>query len=294
VVSNAIQSPQTIVFALQNGAHRLAELSDSPLIDSEILLGHCLQATRSYLHAWPERLLNAEEQDNFEQLLMRRLQGEPIAYIIGYKEFWSLRLKVTPVTLIPRPETEMLVERVLELFAADTPRIIADLGTGSGTIALAIAKERPLWQVFATDFSADILAVARENAQSLALPNVFFFQGFWCNALPRQGFDAIISNPPYIAKDDIELEKYVSQFEPLTALIAKNEGIQDIQQILDEAKDSLKSGGYLLLEHGYQQAQAVRNRLSQAGYEQINLYQDLAGLDRVTEGRYVGCKVTSG
>ncbi|MDR3492487.1 MAG: peptide chain release factor N(5)-glutamine methyltransferase [Gammaproteobacteria bacterium] len=287
------QVSQTIACALQKGNQVLAHSSASPRLDAEILLGHSLQATRSYLHAWPEKVLSETQEDSFEQLLVRRSQGEPIAYLVGYKEFWSLKLKVTPAVLIPRDETELLVERVLELFAAETPRVIADLGTGSGAIALAIAKERPLWQIFATDLSKDALDVAQENAKRLGLANVFFSQGFWCNALPRQGFDAIISNPPYIAEGDRELEQQVADFEPLMALIAQKEGLQDIQQILREARGSLKSGGYLLLEHGYQQAKAVQDQLSQAGYEQIGLYQDLAGLDRVTVSRFAGHGIAS-
>ncbi len=211
--------------------------------------------------------------------------GEPVAYLIGYQEFWSLNFKVTPATLIPRPETEILVEQILKKFDTDCPVTIADLGTGSGAIALAIAHERPKWTIYATDISLPALKIAEQNAKNLHIANVKFHHGDWFNALPRQVFDAMISNPPYIAEDDLELSKDVSNFEPRQALIAGDKGLQDIQHIIQEGKNFLKSGGYLLIEHGYQQARHVAKLLKIAGYSDIILYHDLSGLDRVTQGR---------
>lgn len=250
-------------------------------IDSEILLAHVLQVSRSYLHTWPERLLEANQKNEFLKLVEKRFQGEPVAYLIGHRAFWTLDLKITPAVLIPRPETELLVELALKLIP-EKNAVIADLGTGSGAIALALAIERPDWQIHAVDQSAAALDVAKANAKSLNLTQVIFHQGSWCEPLANLSFTAIISNPPYIAEGDVHLAEGDLRFEPKSALMAKKEGLADLEYIIFEAKNYLKPGGYLMLEHGFDQAQAVATLLQKAGYTQSNTYFDLSGIERVT------------
>jgi release factor glutamine methyltransferase len=255
-------------------------------LDAEILLAHTLQVTRSHLHAWPDRKLDAAEQNIFLQYISRRLQSEPIAYITGHREFWSLDFVVTPDVLIPRPETELLVELVLKEFTTDEPKMIADLGTGSGAIALSLAHEKPDWNIYATESNIAALEVAIDNAKRLDILNVNFTMGHWCNALPNLHFDAIISNPPYIEAGDSELNQDVIKFEPHQALFSGELGLQDISEIINSSKNYLKSRGCLLIEHGYRQAKAVKGFFAQAGFTEITLYKDMAGLDRVTTGRF--------
>lgn len=249
-------------------------------LDAELLLAHVLHVSRTYLYTWPEQELTAQQQTDFNQLVERRCAGEPMAYILGRQEFWSLPLEVTRNTLIPRPETELLVECVLNQFISQSLITIADLGTGSGAIALALAHEHPEWRILATDQSSKTLEVAERNAKRLKL-SVQFFQGDWCGALPSgMKFDAIVSNPPYIAIDDPALE--ASGYEPESALIAAEKGLKDLKQIIVEARSYLKPGGCLFLEHGYQQAKAVASLFLEAGYQDIRLYQDNAGHARVS------------
>ena len=276
---------QTIASALASAVHELSSSSQTAQLDAEVLLGHVLHVSRSYLIAFSERELSAEDDALFAQLIQQRCQGVPVAYLVGHSEFWSLDLVVTPDTLIPRSDTELLVELVLELIQGEGCQI-ADLGTGSGAIALAVAKEKPTWQVCATDKSAAALQVAQLNSQRLNIENVVFYQGAWCQALPKVSFDAIVSNPPYIAQGDPYLQQSVLQFEPAMALIAADEGLDAIQVILLEARDYLKPGGYLLLEHGFQQAKEVEKRLNTAGYSAVRRYQDLSGWDRVTVAKW--------
>lgn len=275
----------SVTSALSWASAQLAAIADIPHLEAEILLAHTLRVARSYFHAWPERELSSIEQENFCAFVLRRMKGEPIAYIVGYREFWSLNLRVTSDTLIPRPETELLVELVLEKLTGSEVKIIADLGTGSGAIALAIAHEKPHWQVHATDCMPAALAVARENAESLQLKNVTFHEGSWCAALPAFQFDVIVSNPPYIANHDSQLQAQVLQHEPRSALLSGADGLDDIRQLVQQAKNFLKPGAYLFLEHGYQQAESVRQLLKQAGYKNINTHQDLTNKDRVTGGQ---------
>jgi release factor glutamine methyltransferase len=278
-------SQQTIADCLQHARQRLVN-SDSAQLDAELLLSHTLQVSRSYLHAWSDRTVASEQANIFFSYLDRRAAGEPIAYLLGTKEFWSLTFKVTGATLIPRPETELIVEHVLAQLDANSEMVIADLGTGSGAIALALAHERPRWLVYATDLSEAALEVARFNAANLAINNVIFSQGDWLSALPRRGFDAIISNPPYIATGDRELDADVLQFEPTSALIAEDNGLADLHHIIQTAKELMNDGGMLWLEHGHKQAAQVAKLLEISGYSDIILYQDLSGLDRVSQGRY--------
>lgn len=258
---------------------------ESTRLDAELLLAHVLQKNRAFLRAWPDYVLTESERVAYQLLLHRRQGGEPLAYITGYREFWSLSLKVTPHTLIPRPETELLVELAL-LCLPESLQWVADLGTGSGAIALALAKERPHWQIWATDQSSEALAVAQENARQLNLSTIRFGLGDWGAALPpEQRFDMILSNPPYIAPDDEHLTGDGVCFEPVTALIAINKGLADLEKIIQQAYGQLCPGGWLLLEHGSTQANAVREILAAQGFGEITTHLDLWGLDRVTQAR---------
>lgn len=263
------------------GKEQLIHQTETPQLDVEILLATVLQVTRTYLHTYPERQLTALEHKQFINLLERRAKQEPIAYLIGHKEFWSLDLIVSRHTLIPRPETELLVEKVLQKIMLPDA-MIADLGTGSGAIALALAHERPQWQLHATDLDSKALKIAEFNAMRLHINNITFHAGFWCQALPALRFDAIVSNPPYIAEHDTYLQQKNLRFEPYSALVSGKDGLDAILQIINEARHFLKPGGCLFLEHGFQQALALEKLLSKAGYQQISLFQDYAGLDRVT------------
>ena len=257
---------------------------DVPQIEAEVLLCFALDKPRIFLHIYPEHPLTAAQRSHFSELIQRRLDGEPLAYIVNKKEFWSLDLRVTPDVLIPRFETELLVEKCLALLPANQLLKIADLGTGSGAIALALAKERSNWYVIATDQSSAALTIARENARSLKISNIEFYQGNWCEALPKEKFAVIISNPPYIDKDDPELEINVRNFEPQQALISADNGLADLKKIALQARDYLQEGGCLLLEHGYRQGEVVANYLIELGYQQVETFSDLSSLPRVTCG----------
>ena len=266
-------------------AARLLSASATPKLDAELLLVHVLDKPRSYFFAWPEKSLTEQQLNQFQALLQQRQQGTPVAYLIGYREFWSLRLKVTDATLIPRPDTERLVELALvQSFPHHTDDTInvADLGTGTGAIALALAKERPQWHITAVDKSPQALAVAKENASSNDIHTVQFHLGDWCSTLLPASLNMIVSNPPYIRSDDPHLQNGDVQFEPPSALASGTDGLNDIRIIARESLLALKDQGLLLLEHGYDQGEAVRTVLQQIGYKQIRTEQDLAGHDRVT------------
>lgn len=266
-------------------ATELENLSDSARLDTELLLADALQQSRTYLYTWPERLLTAEQQVLFEAKFARRLEGEPVAYILGYQDFWSLRLQVSPATLIPRPETELLVEQALSLLDEGRARV-ADLGTGTGAIALALATERPSWQLVAVDLQPAAVTLAETNRRQLGLPNVEVMAGSWCQTLAEDDFDLIVSNPPYIDPEDHHLDEGDVRYEPRSALVSEQSGLADIQAIAEQAQRCLKPGGWLLFEHGYEQGAAVRALLQQQGYKDIQTLQDLAGLDRVTQARW--------
>lgn len=283
-------NPQSIAQQLHQAYLGLGALG-TPRLDAELLLTFVLNKPRSYLFAWPDRVLTALQTQQFAHLMQRRVAGESVAHICGEKEFWSLALQVTPDTLIPRPDTELLVELVLTKLPATPVQTLADLGTGSGAIVLAIASERPHWQLSATDNSAAALAVAKRNASRLSLNNVNFYTGNWCAALPASSqFNAIISNPPYLAEDDPHLLSGNLAFEPRSALVAGKEGLDDLQQIIRQAHTHLYHQGWLLLEHGYTQALAVQHCMQQAGYSAIATYNDLAGQPRVTVGQWAPAK----
>lgn len=270
---------------LNTATQALAGSSASPRLDAEVLLAHVLNQTRSYLFTWPEQVLSDSQTETFHRLIAHRLQGRPVAYITGIREFWSLSLKVSPDVLIPRPDTELLVETALKLFPHDQALQIADLGTGSGAIAIALAHERPHWQITAADKSPAALVIARHNAERHQLANITFIESNWFSTLPAAKFHAIISNPPYIADSDPHLSEGDVRFEPQAALISSQGGLADLAKLITEAKIHLLPGGRLLLEHGYQQAQAVRNSMEQAGYRDIQHGEDLAGINRITYGR---------
>lgn len=275
----------------------------------QCLLQKVLQVPRVYLLAHPERSLTDTEFAHYNELLQRRLQGEPVAYILGEREFYGLNLKVTPATLIPRPDTELLVElavqRILSVQTASLSRPdghplpqageglgervnklhILDLGTGSGAIALAIAHACPEAEVLACDASVEALAVAQENARALGISNVKFVQSDWYTALGTQRFALIVSNPPYIAANDQHLAQGDVRFEPVTALVSGADGLDDIRHIVSHASSHLLRGGWLLLEHGYDQSEAVRSILQQAHFSGVYSACDLAGIERVSVGR---------
>ncbi|MBX2808028.1 MAG: peptide chain release factor N(5)-glutamine methyltransferase [Cellvibrionaceae bacterium] len=267
---------------------RLAAVSDSARLDTELLLSHVLKQPRVYLYTWPEKALSPSQQKHFESLLQRRIAGEPVAYILGEKEFWSLPLQVNASTLIPRPETELLVETALALSAAKTAEIeplrLLDLGTGSGAIALAFASERPQWQVLGVDKSAQALALAQANQQALQITNAAWRQSDWFCALAGQRFDFIVANPPYIAADDVHLTQGDLRFEPRTALVAAQQGLADLECIITQALSFMHPGACLLLEHGYQQADAVRTLLQAQGFQRCFSRHDISANERISGG----------
>ena len=253
--------------------------------DAELLLAHVLQRTRSWLFAHAGDVVDADVQHRFHDLLAQRAAGTPGAYLTGSRGFWTLELAVTPATLIPRPETELLVELALARLPADTPAQIADLGTGSGAIALAIARERPRARVIATDASAEALDVARGNALRNRIGNVEFRAGDWLAPLAGERFDLIASNPPYIAEGDPHLDAGDLRFEPASALSSGADGLDAIRHIVRDAPAHLAPGGWLLLEHGWEQGAAVRELLEAAGFVEVTTEWDLEGRDRVSLGR---------
>jgi release factor glutamine methyltransferase len=274
----------TIQQALREAGTRLrAQAADSAALEARVLLSETLGKPASHLMAWPEQALTPAQQQRFGQLLDRRLAGEPIAYILGRREFWSLQLTVTPAVLIPRPDSELLVELALAAMPAEAPVQLADLGTGSGALAAAIAHERPRWSLWATDRSAAALRVATENFRAHRLDNVRVSAGDWCAALPAATrFDIILSNPPYVAAHDPHLQNGDLRHEPLTALAAGADGLDDIRAIVGQAPRHLQPGGLLLLEHGYQQGPSVRAWLRQNGFDNIHSHRDLVGLERAS------------
>ncbi len=267
---------------MNNIASILQQTPAALRIDAEVLLAYIMFVNRTHLYAHPEKELSQQQISQFQQYWQRRQQGEPLAYILGEKEFWGLTLKVTPSTLIPRPETESLVSEVLAHLPTKQTLFIADLGTGCGTIALALASERPHWQITATDISQQALHVAQDNAKQLGIDNVAFAQGQWCHALGNHTFHCIVSNPPYIAEGDIHLSQASLQAEPQLALRAGQDGLAALTVIIEQARRYLRPQGYLLVEHGFDQGKAVRALFSQYAYYPSETKQDLAGNDRLT------------
>lgn len=257
-------------------------------IEALLLLQHVLNVNRAWLIAHQNDALQPNIHGTYRALIDRRINGEPIAYILGVREFYGLNLKVTPATLIPRPDTETLVDTALAKIPLQKNLNICDLGTGSGAIALAIAKHRPQAFLLALEASQAALDVAIENAKNLKISNVDFVLSDWFSALSQQNntqkFDLIVSNPPYIEADDDHLSQGDLRFEPISALASGQDGLDDIRRIINQAPQHLNPHGWLLLEHGYNQAEKVATLLKQAGFSQISHAQDLAGIDRVTLG----------
>jgi len=280
-------SPQThsIREMLDEASVRLSEL---PEIDArreaELLLIEAAGLSRTTLIAWPDRQLTLGQIQTFLALVERRRRGEPIAYIRGRQAFWDLDLQVTPSTLIPRPETELLVELVLEWLPADRPLLIADLGTGTGAIAAALARERENWTLLAVERSTAAIAIAAGNLRRLALTNVHALQSDWLNAVATKSLDAVVSNPPYVRDDDPHLDQGDLRFEPKRALTAGPDGLDAIRRIAGDAGRCLRQPGLLAIEHGYDQGDNVGKILATAGYRHIGTHRDLAGQDRITVG----------
>jgi len=286
-------SSECISFLLRNASQQLSKSSDTPALDSEIILLYVLNKlsdkksyNRAFLRTWPEYELNSRQLQLFQSCLKKRLDGIPIAYITGQKEFWSMELEVNESTLIPRPDTEILVETALKHIPINQPWNVLDLGTGSGAIALAIAKERPHCDVVAMDFSLPALQTAQRNAQKLAIENVYFYCGSWMSALPDSYFHLIVSNPPYIVANDPHLQLGDVRFEPASALASGPDGLDDIQTIISQTPEHLVNEGYLFIEHGYDQAKAIQYLLESNHYRNIQQARDLAGIIRVSGGKY--------
>jgi len=277
-------APQEIRQLLAAAAHALPGVEGRH--EAELLLLHVLGRERGWLFAHATDLLDPATAEAFSALLQRRIAGEPVAYLLGRRGFWTLDLAVSPATLIPRPETERLVELALERLPEGVPLRIADLGTGSGAIALALASERPLAQIVATDMSGDAIAVAAGNARQHGLANVAFRQGSWHAPLADERFDLIASNPPYIANDDPHLAQGDLRFEPATALASGHDGLDDIRLIIAGAPARLQPGGWLLMEHGWDQGEAIRALLEGAGFVEVETALDLEQRDRVSLGRW--------
>jgi len=265
-------------------AIRKLPASPSARREAEILLGHALEVKRSFLYANPEVDVPHRRRVEFQRLVRQRKMGMPIAYLTGIRSFWSLDLRVTPSVLIPRPESELLVEMALEILPAGSKRRIADLGTGSGAIALALASERPQCEIHATDCSMEALRVAENNRRLNRLDRVQLHLGSWTEPLSGP-FDMVVSNPPYVAHSDPHLERGDVRFEPRLALVAGEDGLAAIRQIAREAFALIAPGGWLLLEHGCDQGEAVRSILHSGGYREVVTFRDLAGLERVCRGR---------
>ncbi len=264
----------------------LSPVTESALLEAEILLCKVMVKDRTFLRAWPDKELTTEQLDSYRSLLQERKQGKPVAYILGSREFWSREFQVSPEVLIPRPDTELLIEISLTLIPENRPCKVIDLGTGSGVIAVTLAAERPDAQVSACDLSIAALQIAKANAIKHKVKHIQFYQSNWFDNIPDGKFNLIVSNPPYIAKDDEHLSQGDLPFEPKLALIAGQEGLSDIGLITETARNRLELGGYLLVEHGYNQQDAVQSIFKTLGYYNVQTHIDLSGQPRVTSGQY--------
>lgn len=267
---------------LRSSISTLQDISDSAELDAEVLLCHILKKNRTYLRTWPERQLKVKELDQFKDLLKQRQQGQPIAYLVGNREFWSRDFYVDTNVLIPRPDTETLIELCLQLIQHKPNARLIDLGTGSGIIAITLAAEFPELNVTAVDSSVAALKIAQHNAQLNNTPNIHFLQSNWLAQLENETFDFIVSNPPYIAPDDPHLNQGDVRFEPTSALIAEQHGLQDIMHISAQSQRHLNKGAYLIFEHGYNQQHAVHSILDQHQYQNIHCLHDLSNQPRVS------------
>ena len=270
---------------LLQSAFQLNHNSDTSILDCELLLCYVLEVDPSYLKTWPERAVSPAAEEHFRALIERRILGEPVAYLIGTQGFWTLDLKVSADTLIPRPETELLVEMALGLELPEQAYVL-DLGTGTGAIALALASERKQWNLSAVDLMPSAVALAKANAEQHQLANVEIYQSNWFAKIPAQRFDLIVSNPPYIETDDKHLVQGDVRFERASALVSGPQGLDDLRLVIAQSVDFLGAGGWLLVEHGYNQGPAVRELFQLAGFTLIETQLDLNGLERITLGCY--------
>lgn len=277
-----MQTTKTLITAAQQNLKNFS----SAKLDAELLLCKVMQWNRTAIYAHPEKIISAKKAAEFKALIQQRQHGQPIAYLTQEKEFWSLKLAINKTTFIPRPETEYLVQHALKMIPTDTPFKILDLGVGSGSIALALAHERPNSHVTALDISKNALNTAQQNAKTHQINNINFLLSDWYQALPPTKFDIIVSNPPYIQQHDIHLLSNDIRFEPRLALVAGTDGMQSINTILADSTKYLSNNAAILIEHGYQQKQLVQNAFHRNGFQSISTYQDLAGHDRITSGRF--------
>lgn len=277
-----------IKWLLNAAASVFGAVSDTASLDAELLMCHVLDCNRTYLFTWADKELSEQQQSLFEQLVGRRKTGEPVAHITGQREFWSLPLAVNSSTLIPRPDTETLVEIALDIALESncSSGQGLDLGTGTGAIALALASELPTWHWQGVDLSSDAVELAKGNALSNKIVNVAFSQSNWFENVAETKFDLIVSNPPYIDPSDPHLNEGDVRFEPLSALIADNSGMADVCYIIEKAKQYLKDGATLLIEHGYDQGEAVRGHFIDNDYHNVKTFKDLAGNERVSVGYF--------
>ncbi|MFY8272784.1 peptide chain release factor N(5)-glutamine methyltransferase [Pseudoalteromonas sp. SSDWG2] len=271
----------TIEAALKSATVTLSASSESPKLDAEVLLLHVLQKPRSYLFAWGDQPLSEQQDEQFSQLIAKRSKGHPVAHLTGVREFWSLPFFVNDSTLIPRPDTETLVEHALSLSLPENARVL-DLGTGTGAIALALASERSKWQIDAVDASASAVELALKNQKNLMLNNVRICQSDWFSALDNVKYELIVTNPPYIDETDPHLSQGDVRYEPLSALVAPNKGLGDIEHIIVHARAYLSTHGVLIFEHGYDQGSAVRELFAKYGYIKAQTVKDLGGNERIT------------
>ncbi|MDD1622494.1 MAG: peptide chain release factor N(5)-glutamine methyltransferase [Methylococcaceae bacterium] len=275
---------ESIQILLADAIETLTPVSETASLDAEVLLCHCLNKNRSFLRAWPDHRPTTRQIADYRHLIEQRRQGMPVAYLTGQREFWSRNFLVGPDVLIPRPDSELLVELSLEWLPAGQASKIIDLGTGSGILAITLAAERPLADVIATDLSPAALTVARQNAERLATHNVRFLQSHWFDAITDHDFDLVISNPPYIAESDPHLRQGDVRFEPNSALVSAENGLKDIRLIAEQARSHLKIGSRLLVEHGYNQQAGVQAIFETLNYRQVKTHADLSGNPRVTSG----------
>ncbi len=271
--------------ALKQASQDLSESSPSATLDAQVLLTHVLQCNTAHLAAWPEKDLTEEQESHYQQLIQQRRQGLPVAHLTGQREFWSLDFSVNSSTLIPRPETETLIEFILTNFSDRENLKLLDIGTGTGAIAITIAIEKPNWQIFASDVSEEALKLARQNSDNHQTDNITFIHSDWFSNIAPNDFDIIVSNPPYIAADDPHLLQGDVRFEPESALISGTTGMDDIEHLCLHAKNHLTNDGWLIIEHGYNQKQQVADCLAKNGFTEINQKQDLSGHTRMTAGK---------
>ena len=270
--------------ALQYAVQNISNTSPSANLDAQILLSHILNCNSAHLIAWPEKELNLQQLKSFQKLIKQRQQGSPVAHLTGQREFWSLNFKVNNTTLIPRPETETLIEFILDKFGEKNGLTVLDMGTGTGAIAITLANEKPDWIITATDISAAAIALAKENSTMLNTESIALLQSDWFTNIPQQTFDIIVSNPPYISTDDPHLTKGDVRFEPESALTSGKTGMDDIEHLCSQAKNYLAKDGWLIIEHGYNQKAVVADCFTRNEYKNISQQNDLAGHCRMTAG----------